>query len=189
MRADAGGDDGDELHTGFLQLFAFIHQANLRHQPVKGGQLQVAAKHQVAQGVEDQAALVLLNPLHHVGVVPDHQVGAGINRRAGDHGLNLIVAGFILNAKVAGIDYIIRAHALELINLIRDALVVLVEDGLPNAAKANLDAVLLVHIQRAVTGKWDARRAQRVAGAVLAVLAVVHKVVVGDVHQLNAAQF
>lgn len=154
-RAAAAGEDGQQPDPGQGQDPLCEIQRHLNQQAVKHPQVQAPAEHQVAQGIKDQAALIFLNALDYVRMMPDDQVCAGIDRRPRDLFLQRIVAGFVFIAEVAGIDDKVAAGFFQLRDLFGDPLRSLMPDGLAYARETDTDPAFLINKQAAISGEGD----------------------------------
>ena len=184
LAADAAGNDvhGALAHKTPVLLPLERH---LKERRVRVGGHRVAAEDPVAAGVEDQAAVVLLDRLQAVGVAAVDQIRPRVDAGVGQVGLGLVRGVVELLAPVQGADDVLRAVGPELFDG-GDGLVFVRREVLAGAVHAELQPVRgLDDLRLALFAKGHAVLLKRGPGAVRARLVAVHHVVVGGGHEVD----
>ena len=150
----------------------------------------VAGKAEIAQGVADVHALVLLDGVDAVAVVADDQIRPRIDRRAAQRYLALVGHVVLFLTPVVGDDDQIRPRLAQPGNIPFDGFVdcrVLAVERLVGEHADGHARIGIVKRTAVVTAVHDAVGGQRIAGILIAVFAVVHHVVVFQRHRLDVA--
>ena len=103
---------------------------------------QIAAEYKIAQAVKDRPAVIQFGALDHMRMRPHDAVGACIDDRMGDPGLQVIVVLLIFSSEVAAVQDKIAAGIPQFPDLPGRQAVVLLPYRFPDPAETDADPIL-----------------------------------------------